>query len=58
MNQVGKLSLRVIDRRIKRWIIENVDEQQYEFRKGKVTRNAIFALRMIIERAIEKQKDL
>ena len=38
--------------------MENVDEKQYEFRRGKGTRNAIFVLKMIIERAIEMQKDL
>ena len=35
-----------------------MDEKQYGFRKGKGTRNAIFVLRTVIERAIEKQKDL
>ena len=39
-------------------IQENVDEKQYEFRKGKGTRNAILVLRMIIERSIEVLKDL
>ena len=58
MSQVGKVILRVIGRRIKRRIMENVDEKQYGFRKGKGTRNAIFVLRMITERAIEMQKDL
>ena len=35
-----------------------MDEEQYGFRKGKGTRNATFVLRTVIERAIEKQKDL
>ena len=52
---MGKLILRVIGRRIKRKIMENVDEMQYGFRQGKGTRNAIFVLKMIIERAIEAQ---
>ena len=58
MSQMGKVILRVIGRRIKSRIMENIDERQYGFRKGKGTRNAIFILRMLIERAIEMQKDL
>ena len=58
ISQVGKVILKVIGRRIKRKLMENVDEKQYGFKKGKGTRNAIFVLKMIIERAIEVQKDL
>ena len=58
ISQIGKVILRVIGKRMKRKIQENVDEKQYGFRKGKGTRNAIFVLRMIIERSIEVLKDL
>ena len=34
-----------------------MDRAQLGFRKGKRTRNAIFALRIIIGRSIEKKKD-
>ena len=39
-------------------IEERLDEKQYGFRKGKGTRNAIFVLRMILERSLEMQKDI
>ena len=58
MSQMEKIAPRVIDERLKRKIEETVDRAQFGFRKGKGTRNAIFVLRTIIERAIEKQKDL
>lgn len=58
MSQVAKMVLKVIDERLKAKVAEHVDEEQYGFRKNKGTRNAIFVLRTVIERAIEKQKDL
>ena len=58
MSQVAKIVLKVLDERLKGKIAEHVDEEQYGFRKGKGTRNAIFVLRMIMERLIEKQKDI
>ena len=58
MSQVAKIVLRVIDERLRRKVEETVDRAQFGFRKGKGTPNAIFVLRTIIERAIEKQKDL
>ena len=39
-------------------VADHVDEMQYGFRKDKGTRNAILLLRMIMERAIEKQKNM
>ena len=56
MSQMGKVLLRVLMVRIRRKVQENVDNVQYGFRKGKGTRNAIFILRMLIERAIEMQR--
>ena len=42
--------------RLRGKINERILEEQYEFRKGKGTTNAIFALRMIVERSVELQK--
>ena len=58
MSQVAKVILKVMDNRLKGTAEEHVDKAQFGFRKGKGTGNAIFVLRAIIERAIEKQKDL
>ena len=58
MSQVAKIVLKVLDERLKSKVAECVDEEQYGFRKGKGTRNAIFVLRTMMERLIEKQKDL
>ena len=58
MSQIGKVVLRVLRARLKRKIEENLTQEQYGFRSGKGTTNAIFSLNMIIERAVEKQKDL
>ena len=58
MSQVAKIILKVIDERLKAKVRDYVDEEQYGFRKNKGTRNAIFVLRTVIERSIEKQKDL
>ena len=37
---------------------ETVDNVQFSFRKGLRTRNATFMLIIVMERAMEKQKDL
>lgn len=58
MSQLGKILLSIIRNRIEKKIDNNVGEEQYGFRKGKGTVNAIFVLRMIMERAIEVQKDI
>ena len=47
-----------MDNRLKGTVEEHVDKAQFGFRKGKGTGNAISVLRAIIEKAIEKQKDL
>ena len=57
LSQIAKLVLRIIMIRIRGKIHDNLDENQYGFRKGKGTRNAIFVLRMILERSIEVQKE-
>ena len=58
MSQMSKIILRVIMMRMRRRILENVEEEQYGFRKRKCTRNAMFVLRTIIERAVGMQKDV
>lgn len=58
MSQLGKIILSVIRNRIRQKIDNCVSEEQYGFRKGKGTANAIFALRMVTERSIEMQKDV
>ena len=58
MSQVAKIVLKVLDRRLKRKVEEIVDKTQFGFKKGVGTRNATFMLRTVMERAIEKQKDL
>ena len=58
MSQLSKLVLRIVLNRAKNKIEAEIAEEQYGFRKGKGTCNAIFVLRMIIERAIEVQKNL
>ena len=55
MSQMSKIIPRVIIMRMRR-ILENVEEEQYGFRKGKDTRNSVFVLRTIIERAVEMQR--
>ena len=58
MSQLAKILLKVLDERLKRKVEEGVDKAQFGFRKGCGTRNATFMLRTVIERAVEKQKDL
>lgn len=58
MSQLRKVIVREIMVRTKRKIQENLDEKSICFRKGKRTRNAIFILRMILEKAVAAQKDI
>ena len=58
VGQVAKVILKVMDNRLKGTVEEHVDKAQFGFRKGKGTENAIFVLRAIIKRAIEKQNDM
>ena len=58
MSHITKIILKVVLERIKHKTIPEIAEQQYGFMKEKGTRNAIFILRMIAERAIEMQKDV
>ena len=58
ISQITKLILRVILERVRGKIRQEVAEEQYGFVEGKGTRNAIFIVRMLSEKAIEMQKDL
>ena len=53
LSQLGKVLVRVVMNRLRGKINKRVLEEQYGFRKGKSTTNAIIALRMIIERSVE-----
>ena len=44
--------------RVRNIINPEISEEQFGFCRGKGTRNAIFVIRMLGERAIEMQKDL
>ncbi len=58
MSHITKLVLRVIMNRLKGRTIQEIAPEQYGFMPDKGTRNAIFVLRRIAERSIEKQKDV
>ncbi len=58
MSHVTKLVLQVIMNRIRSKTIQEVATEQYGFMPDKGTRNAIFVLRRLVERSIEKQKDV
>ena len=58
MSHVTKIVLRVLFNRMKQKLRSNLSDGQFGYQPGKGTRNAIFCLRMIAEKAIEKQKDL
>ena len=56
MSYVTKLVLRVIMNRIRGRTLSEISEAQYDFMPDRGTRNAIFVLRRLVERMIEKQK--
>ena len=58
MTHVTKLVLRVIMYRIRGRTLSEISEVQYGFMPDRGTRNAIFVLRRLVERMIEKQKDV
>ncbi|XP_020910637.1 uncharacterized protein LOC110248415 [Exaiptasia diaphana] len=57
-SHVTKLVLRILLERIKGRTIGEMADEQYGFSQDKGTRNAIFIMRMLSERAIEMQHDL
>src|SRR5215469_15322304 len=57
MSQITKILLRVVLARIRNKIWSQISKEQYGFVKGKRTRNAIFALRNLAEKALEVNQD-
>ena len=58
MSHLTKLILRVLLNRIRGRTKGEISEEQYGFRPDKGTRNALFIMRMLSERAIQMQKVL
>ena len=58
ISQITKIILKVILNRIKGKLKLEIAEEQYGFMKDKGTRNAIFIMRMLTERAVEVQKEV
>ena len=58
MSHITKVLLKILMMRMKNKITPEIAKEQYGFMPDKGTRNAIFILRMIIERSIEVKHDL
>ena len=58
MSHISKAILRVELERIKGPIRKNLSDEQFGYRPGKGTRNAILCLRTLTEKCIEKPKDM
>ncbi len=58
MSQVTNIILRVVLDRMRNKILPEIENKQCGFIKEKGTRNAIFILRMLMERLTEVKKDL
>ena len=58
ISHLTKVMLRVLMNRMRNKILPEISETQFGFMADKGTRNAIFSLRTLMERAIEVQKDL
>ena len=58
MSQITKIMLKIILARVRGKITPQIGEEQFGFVKGKGTRNAIFAMRMLSEKNIEVDRDL
>ena len=55
-SHVTKLVLRIVIKIIRERTLHDISPDQYGYMSGKGTGNAIFVLRMLVERSIEKQK--
>lgn len=55
-SHASKILTRIVQRRMEHRAEENLDEDQFGFRRNRGTREAILALRLIIEREIKKDK--
>ena len=58
MSHITKLVLRIVINRIRGRTLEEVFPEQYGFMPDKGTKNAIFVLKRLVERSVEKQKDI
>ena len=58
MSHHTKVILRVLMNRMRNKILPEISETQFGFMVDEVTRNSIFSMRTLLERAIEVQKDL
>ena len=58
MSHVTKIILRVLLLRLRSRIQPEIGREQFGFVEDAGTRNAIFVLRVITERAVEMQKDI
>jgi uncharacterized membrane-anchored protein YhcB (DUF1043 family) len=58
MSHVTKLVLRIVINRIRGRTLHEIAPVQYGFMPDKGTRNAVFVLRRLVERSVEKQKDV
>ena len=57
MSHVTKFVLRIVINRIRGRTLHKIAPEQYGLMQEKGTGNAVFILRMLVERSIEKQKD-
>ena len=58
MSYVTKLVLRIVINRIRGRTLDEIAPLQYGFMPDKGTGNAIFVLRGLVERSVEKQRDV
>ena len=58
LSHLTKVKLKVLINRMKNKILPEISETKFGFMTGKGTRNAIFSLRTVMERATEVQKDM
>ena len=58
MSHVAKLVLRIVINRIRVKTLDEIEPVQYVFMPDKGTGNAIFVLRRLVERSVEKQRDV
>ena len=58
MTDITNLILRVVMNRVRGRTLQEIAPEQYGFMPDKGIRNAIFVLRIMSEREIEKQKDI
>ena len=58
MSHVTKILLKVILARLEKRVESEIAEEQYGFRKGRGTREAIFNLRILCERSLEMNREV